>query len=59
MEAHHQLTLNTADVKLSLLVHPDKCKHPQAKEAFGGTHVHVHAPSYMMFFISRINVSSL
>ncbi|XP_043712674.1 J domain-containing protein spf31-like [Telopea speciosissima] len=21
--------------KLSLLVHPDKCKHPQAKEAFG------------------------
>ncbi|KAM6576628.1 hypothetical protein CsatB_028465 [Cannabis sativa] len=22
--------------KLSLLVHPDKCKHPQAKEAFGG-----------------------
>ncbi|XP_009758748.1 uncharacterized protein [Nicotiana sylvestris] len=23
--------------KLSLLVHPDKCKHPQAKEAFGGT----------------------
>eukprot|EP00897_Mesotaenium_endlicherianum_P002046 jgi/Mesen1/186/ME1136481C07560 len=22
--------------KLSLLVHPDKCKHPQAKEAFAG-----------------------
>ncbi|OMO77006.1 hypothetical protein COLO4_25411 [Corchorus olitorius] len=22
--------------KLSLMVHPDKCKHPQAKEAFGG-----------------------
>lgn len=21
--------------KLSLMVHPDKCKHPQAKEAFG------------------------
>ncbi|XP_012858795.1 PREDICTED: J domain-containing protein spf31-like [Erythranthe guttata] len=21
--------------KLSLLVHPDKCKHPQSKEAFG------------------------
>ncbi|XP_019242466.1 PREDICTED: J domain-containing protein spf31-like [Nicotiana attenuata] len=25
--------------KLSLLVHPDKCKHPQAKEAFGGKEV--------------------
>jgi len=23
-------------MQLSLLVHPDKCKHPQAKEAFGG-----------------------
>ena len=23
-------------VQLSLLVHPDKCKHPQAKEAFAG-----------------------
>ncbi|CAJ2642339.1 unnamed protein product [Trifolium pratense] len=21
--------------KISLMVHPDKCKHPQAKEAFG------------------------
>lgn len=23
-------------LQLSLMVHPDKCKHPQAKEAFGG-----------------------
>lgn len=22
------------------MVHPDKCKHPQAKEAFGGTQRH-------------------
>lgn len=26
-------------LQLSLLVHPDKCKHPQAKEAFGGKQI--------------------
>ncbi|KAJ0084854.1 hypothetical protein Patl1_30229 [Pistacia atlantica] len=41
--------------KLSLLVHPDKCKHPQAKEAFAGKQIH----SSYLSWLQRIKISYL
>ncbi|EYU19852.1 hypothetical protein MIMGU_mgv11b014837mg [Erythranthe guttata] len=36
--------------KLSLLVHPDKCKHPQSKEAFGACNQNWFFPTHKFHF---------
>uniref|UniRef100_A0A5B6ZGY7 Putative J domain-containing protein spf31 n=1 Tax=Davidia involucrata TaxID=16924 RepID=A0A5B6ZGY7_DAVIN len=46
--------------KLSLLVHPDKCKHPQAKEAFGALAKAQQVlldPEEREYILSQVNVA--
>lgn len=46
--------------KLSLLVHPDKCKHPQAKEAFGAlakAQQLLLEPQEREYLVSQINLA--
>ncbi|CAI9781379.1 unnamed protein product [Fraxinus pennsylvanica] len=46
--------------KLSLLVHPDKCKHPQAKEAFGAlakAQQILHDPSEREYLLNQVNAA--
>ncbi|XP_042484126.1 J domain-containing protein spf31-like [Macadamia integrifolia] len=46
--------------KLSLLVHPDKCKHPQAKEAFGAlakAQQILHDPQEREYLLSQVNAA--
>ncbi|KAL2536034.1 Chaperone DnaJ-domain superfamily protein [Forsythia ovata] len=46
--------------KLSLLVHPDKCKHPQAKEAFSAlakAQQLLHDPSEREYLLNQVNAA--
>ncbi|KAL3518651.1 hypothetical protein ACH5RR_021240 [Cinchona calisaya] len=46
--------------KLSLLVHPDKCKHPQAKEAFGAlakAQQLLHEPQEREYLLNQVNAA--